>query len=130
MSVIMCSQTVIGLLKNPLYGRRILDRITAHHGINGQSGHLILTLDTQGSIPQEVLEEHLWVFEVGERGSRMFRAFLSYPLSSGCRLVLGSEMTHFSTRGEGCFHTHGIHVCLGRTSKFVPRVDTQRTLSN
>lgn len=112
-------EKVRGLLDDPAYAQRILDRITACLAIDDRRPLPVIDLETDGIIPEAVLEQ-LRVVRISAQESLAARVLAARCGLGECRLTLCPWMVFINYEPSRPRLDPGIHLWLGPAWRYLP----------
>lgn len=112
-------EKVRGLLDDPAYAQRILDRITTCLAIDDRRQLPVIDLETDGTIPAAVLEQ-LRVVRISAQESLAARVLAVRSELGECRLTLCPWMVFINHEPSRPRLDSGIHLWVGAAWRYLP----------
>ncbi|KKW32817.1 MAG: hypothetical protein UY76_C0016G0004 [Candidatus Uhrbacteria bacterium GW2011_GWA2_52_8d] len=110
---------VRGLMDDPAFAQRILDRILAVLDIKDEDERSILDLQTSGTIPTAVLDQIVVVW-IAPNQHLAARVEFSEAGDGACRLILRPWMGFVNHDPDQLMLEQGIHLWLGAAWRHIP----------
>lgn len=110
---------VRGLLDDPAYAQRVLNRITACIAIDDRRQLPVIDLETVGTIPETVLEQ-ITLVRISKGESLAARVLAARSTEGDCRVTLCPWMGFINHEPSRPQLDPGIHLWLGAAWRHLP----------